>query len=191
MGFCTNCGAPLGQSEFCSACGAGQGLLPTDSQSRRSGPGWFAWVAMGALGLLLGGGALLLLFTRSGSGGDVDAAAATTLPQPAPIATVTENPTPTPAVTVTVNPTPTPTVTVTKESGGNPGSDKDCGSSVYAGGTASCPFALSVAEAFRDSGGNRFLEDVYSPVTGLYYDLTCSGQAPVTCVVGRARVSIY
>ena len=62
---------------------------------------------------------------------------------------------------------------------------------MFAGGTASCPFALAVAEAFRLSGGSGQLTDVFSSVTGLYYDLTCSGQAPVECVVGRARIYIY
>lgn len=68
---------------------------------------------------------------------------------------------------------------------------RDCGGNVFAEGTASCPFAQAVAASFRSSGGSAELTDVYSPVAGVYYDLTCSGQAPVECVVGRARILIY
>jgi hypothetical protein len=211
MGFCTECGAQLGKGDFCVSCGARQRSVTASGPPnpvnlalqqfnhqgpaqvagptpppRRGGPGWLAWLALGVVGLMFVGGGLLLLFTGTGSS-----------PDEALTSGASQTPTPTPAVTVTEEPDPAPTVTETEEKaqsedpGPTQGERKDCGESVYASGTASCPFALAVAEAFRYSGGSRYLTDVYSPVTGQYYDLSCTGLAPVTCVVGRARVSIY
>ena len=66
-----------------------------------------------------------------------------------------------------------------------------CSSEVFAAGTASCPFALAAAEAFRSSNGAQTLSNIYSPVTGKSHDVTCSGLGPTTCQTGRATIYIY
>lgn len=194
MVFCSNCGQPA-QGAFCTLCGA----RIQDSNSNQQPPlspqtrSWLPWLIVGAVfvGILAVGG-VLLLATR---GSDQPAAAAATKsaddqPQtmepttPAPTVTVTKKAAPKPRVTVTVKPAP-PAVPRA------PGGAKSCGNNVYAGGTASCPFALNVADAYRSSNGARYLYDVYSPSTGRFYDVTCDGVSPATCRVGRAIIYVY
>jgi len=62
-------------------------------------------------------------------------------------------------------------------------SGDDCGEGVTATGSASCPFALNIASQYR-SAPSSVLFDVYSPTTGLSYDVTCSGGSEVTCTGG-------
>jgi hypothetical protein len=73
-------------------------------------------------------------------------------------------------------PTPTYTPSPTPSGGG-------CGEGVTATGSASCPFALNIAAQYRSSPSS-VLYDVYSPVTGQTYDVSCSGSSPVTCTGG-------
>jgi hypothetical protein len=122
----------------------------------------------------------------------------TATPKPTPKPTRTQPPKPQVTVTVTKPPKPPkPTVTVTKEVQPDPvetedqSSAIDCGNDIWADGTASCAFAGNVAQAYWDSGGAATLYDVYSPVTGLYYDLDCWGSDPVTCQTGRAIIFFY
>lgn len=194
MSFCWNCGQPV-QGSYCPACGAHiqdpnlKQQPPASSQPQS----WLPWVIVGAVlvGILAIGGALLIV-TR-GSNAPTAAAAtqsAAAIPQP------TEPTKPAPTVTVTKKAAPRPTVTVTAKppvpaAPGAPGGTKSCGDSIYAGGTASCQFAVNVADAYRSSNGSHYLYNVYSPATGLLYDVTCGGVSPATCRVGRAIVYVY
>lgn len=64
----------------------------------------------------------------------------------------------------------------------------DCGGGVSAGNSAtSCPFARNVADEFRASGGQSVIE-VYSPVTGRTYTMSCTGAGPVRCTGGNGAV---
>lgn len=64
----------------------------------------------------------------------------------------------------------------------------DCGGGVAAGNSAtSCPFARNVADEYRASGGASVI-DVYSPVTGRTYTMSCVGAAPVVCSGGNGAV---
>ncbi len=48
----------------------------------------------------------------------------------------------------------------------------------------SCPFAKNTRSAYAEAGGAHEIE-VYSPVTGLTYEMTCSGTDLVTCSGGN------
>lgn len=66
---------------------------------------------------------------------------------------------------------------------------KRCEQGLYVGGTASCPFARKVADAFTP-GKSTFR--VYSPVTRRYYKVRCSNSDfQATCRTGRATVVIH
>lgn len=57
-----------------------------------------------------------------------------------------------------------------------------------------CPFALNVGEEYRERGanGDPVTLYVYSPSTGDWYYLDCSGDQPVTCVnTTKAVVYLY
>lgn len=75
-----------------------------------------------------------------------------------------------------------------------PVAKKRCRTGVYASGTASCPFARNVADAwFRANGASR-LYGVYSPTTGRTYNLKCkwySSRSYAKCTTGRAIVYVY
>jgi len=80
--------------------------------------------------------------------------------------------------------------TPTNQSGSNTASAgvTDCGGGVAAGNSAtSCPFARNVADDYRASGGASVVE-VYSPVTGSTYVMSCSGAGPVVCSGGNGAV---
>jgi hypothetical protein len=96
--------------------------------------------------------------------------------------------TPAPTTAAPVAPAPAKTVYVAPAarapaapavSGGN------CGNGVTAGANTSCSFALNVAADY--TGGDPF--NVYSPVTGQSYTMTCTGpgtyQYTVTCTGGN------
>lgn len=72
-------------------------------------------------------------------------------------------------------------------SGGTKSGTTDCGGGVSANANTSCPFALSVAETYRASGGETTI-DVFSPVTDTIYTMTCTGAAPVVCRGGNNAV---
>jgi hypothetical protein len=66
-----------------------------------------------------------------------------------------------------------------------------CGSGVGAGPNTSCPFALSVANRYYESGGQTMLRDVYSSTTGDYYTMTCDPGGPPTICRGGNSASVY
>ncbi len=68
------------------------------------------------------------------------------------------------------------------------GASGSCGEEVSVGPNTSCPFALNVAETYRSTGSSVF--DVYSPVTGKTYTMTCSGGSPHVCTGGN-DASVY
>lgn len=49
------------------------------------------------------------------------------------------------------------------------------GGDVLVNGVTTCDFAENVTSDYYSSGGSSMLYDVYSPVTGKYYDMSCSG----------------
>ena len=53
----------------------------------------------------------------------------------------------------------------------------------------SCPFAMNTRSAYAESGGADQIQ-VYSPVTGLTYEMTCSGTKLVTCKGGN-NATVY
>ncbi len=75
-------------------------------------------------------------------------------------------------------------------SGGTSSSDgtSSCGNEVSAGPNTTCPFALNVVDAYRGSTSN--VVDVYSPVTGKTYTMTCSSGSPHVCTGGN-NASVY
>lgn len=97
-----------------------------------------------------------------------------------PDKTVTET------TTVPTTTTPPATTTAPPSSTGVSGS-RSCGSGVSAGGSASCPFAVNVRDAYYQSGQSSSFE-AYSPVTGQTYTVSCSGSGPATCTAGNNAV---
>lgn len=87
-------------------------------------------------------------------------------------------------VTTTVTTGSTATTTPSSSSGGvGMSGARSCGEEVYAGGSASCEFAVNVRDAYFESGqGSGF--SAYSPVTGKTYTVNCTGSAPATCTAG-------
>jgi hypothetical protein len=74
--------------------------------------------------------------------------------------------------------------------------DAICARGVVALGATSCPFALDVANAYRNSSINPdggMLYGVYSPTTGLSYNMNCEKLgAGVVCRGGNgAEVNIF
>jgi len=63
-----------------------------------------------------------------------------------------------------------------------------CDGNVSAGANTSCAFALSVESAYYASGGGYSTVSVYSPVTGLYYGMTCTPGVPTVCRGGNSAV---
>lgn len=79
-------------------------------------------------------------------------------------------------------------------SAGLPAAKRWCATGVYRSGTASCPFAINVADAWFSSGGARRLYGVYSPTTGRSYNLKCKyyqSKGYAKCQTGRAVVYVY
>jgi hypothetical protein len=68
------------------------------------------------------------------------------------------------------------------------GASGSCGNEVSVGPDTSCPFALNVADAYRSSGSS--VVDVYSPVTGKTYTMTCTSGSPHVCTGGN-NASVY
>jgi hypothetical protein len=111
---------------------------------------------------------------------------------PAPTVTKTVIATPTPTVTKTVVPVPIKTVYVAPAAQAVPALT-DCGNNgsaeVYAGADTSCPFALNVAEAYSLDAGFTNTFNVYSPVTGLSYIMTCTvADNPIVCTGGNSAL---
>ncbi len=53
----------------------------------------------------------------------------------------------------------------------------------------SCPFAHNTRSAYAEAGGSHLLQ-VYSPKTGLTYEMSCSGSGLVTCTGGN-EAAVY
>jgi hypothetical protein len=71
-----------------------------------------------------------------------------------------------------------------------PSSGSSCGGGVSVGPNTSCAFARNVrANYYQSSGGNISL-NVYSPTTGRYYTMSCTGGSPHVCTGGN-NASVY
>ena len=202
--FCTHCGQAVTGTTFCTQCGrpipaaAGpvtKGSLPTaappqlagplpdggDDRSvvspphstvaRRVGAAAFAFLAVMGLSTWF----VLRSVSDTGSGPVTTSNADTAQHLPTGGA---------PSARSSRSSNPEPTIAPPPDS-------RMCSSDVFAAGTASCPFALAVAEAFRSSNGAQTLSNIYSPATGKSYDVTCRGLGPTTCQTGRATIYIY
>jgi hypothetical protein len=63
-----------------------------------------------------------------------------------------------------------------------------CDGNVSAGANTTCAFALNVESAYYAAGGGYSTISVYSPVTGLYYGMTCTPGVPTVCSGGNNAV---
>jgi hypothetical protein len=63
-----------------------------------------------------------------------------------------------------------------------------CDGNVSAAANTTCAFALNVESAYYASGGGYSTVSVYSPVTGLYYAMTCTPGVPTVCSGGNNAV---
>ena len=63
-----------------------------------------------------------------------------------------------------------------------------CNGNVSAGGNTTCAFALNVESTYYQYGGGYATFGVYSPVTGLYYTMTCTPGVPTVCRGGNNAV---
>ncbi len=72
------------------------------------------------------------------------------------------------------------------------GGEQDCGDGVYAGPNTSCQFAKNVREKYFSVPGDSVEIDVYSPVTGKTYTMSCvkTGER-VTCRGGNQAVVTF
>jgi serine/threonine-protein kinase len=64
-----------------------------------------------------------------------------------------------------------------------------CDKGLWVNEVTTCPFAENTRSAYAESNGSRELQ-VYSPVTGLTYDMTCTGSSPVVCRGGN-NAAVY
>lgn len=60
---------------------------------------------------------------------------------------------------------------------------------LWVNGHTSCPFAGNTRSAYAEAGGAHEIE-VYSPVTGVTYEMTCGGTDLVTCTGGN-HAAVY
>jgi hypothetical protein len=69
---------------------------------------------------------------------------------------------------------------------------KDCGEAVFAGPNTSCPFAKNVRDMYFSVPGDSVEIDVFSPVTGKTYTMSCvkTGRH-VTCRGGNDAVVMF
>jgi biotin carboxyl carrier protein len=63
-----------------------------------------------------------------------------------------------------------------------------CGGNLSAGANTTCAFASNVESTYYQNGGGNSTFDVYSPVTGLYYTMTCTAGVPTECRGGNNAV---
>jgi septal ring factor EnvC (AmiA/AmiB activator) len=63
-----------------------------------------------------------------------------------------------------------------------------CDANVSAGANTTCAFAINVESTYYQSGGGYSTFDVYSPVTGLSYTMTCTPGVPTVCRGGNNAV---
>jgi hypothetical protein len=65
-----------------------------------------------------------------------------------------------------------------------------CGSNgLWVNSVTTCPFAENTRSAYAEAGGAHRIQ-VYSPVTGLTYDMSCGGTSLVTCTGGN-NAAVY
>jgi hypothetical protein len=64
------------------------------------------------------------------------------------------------------------------------GGSTTCDPGLTVNSVTSCPFARNVRSTYESSGGASSI-DVYSPVTGQTYRMSCSGGIPVVCTGGN------
>jgi hypothetical protein len=62
-----------------------------------------------------------------------------------------------------------------------------CDPGLSVNSVTSCPFARNVRSTYESSGGASSI-DVYSPVTGQTYRMSCTGGVPVVCSGGNDAV---
>jgi hypothetical protein len=60
---------------------------------------------------------------------------------------------------------------------------------LWVNAVTTCPFAKNTRSVYAESGGAHRIQ-VYSPVTGLTYDMACSGSSLVTCTGGN-HAAVY
>ncbi|MDX6654401.1 MAG: hypothetical protein QOH18_1111 [Solirubrobacterales bacterium] len=69
-----------------------------------------------------------------------------------------------------------------------PAGSTSCATGLWVNEHTSCPFAENTSSAYAEAGGADKIQ-VYSPVTGVTYEMTCGGTTLVTCKGGNdARV---
>lgn len=68
-----------------------------------------------------------------------------------------------------------------------PTTPSGCGDGLSVNSVTSCPFARNVREAYQNSGGDSVIE-VFSPVTGRSYTMSCTSGVPVVCRGGNGAV---
>jgi peptidoglycan hydrolase-like protein with peptidoglycan-binding domain len=72
------------------------------------------------------------------------------------------------------------------------GGDQDCGGGVFAGPNTSCQFANNVRAAYFSVPGDSVEVDVFSPVTGKTYTMSCvKTDNRVTCRGGNEAVVTF
>jgi hypothetical protein len=64
------------------------------------------------------------------------------------------------------------------------GGSTSCDAGLSVNSVTSCPFARNVRSTYESSGGASSI-DVYSPVTGQTYRMSCSSGLPVVCTGGN------
>lgn len=185
MTFCTNCGQDVAGRPACASCGTPapgtQPLLPLGTpQAAPAGGNGAKWALVAVLGvalLLVVVGGVAFIISRTVNSAETV--------QTVPAAPVMPVPTPTTTKTVTAAPAPTPLPTQPAAVAYVPPGGSDCGNGVGVNSSTTCPFGLNVRDAYLGSGGAGVLYDVYSPVTGGYYTMTCTGYDPVRCAGGN------
>lgn len=60
-----------------------------------------------------------------------------------------------------------------------------CGDGVTAGPNTTCPFARNVRDVYYRNGGGEIVVNVYSPVTGKTYAMSCRAGTPHSCTGGN------
>ena len=64
-----------------------------------------------------------------------------------------------------------------------------CGDGIAVGPNTTCSFARNVRDAYRESGGSSTIE-VYSPVTGETYTMSCTAGVTTVCSGGN-NATVY
>jgi hypothetical protein len=76
------------------------------------------------------------------------------------------------------------------------GATGSCGGTVFVGPDTSCPFAENVKQAYSNAYSATYTRpdtvSAASPVTGVTYEMRCTGKSPVACRGGtNALVEFY